>query len=71
MGGRLHRANLKFGRPRPPIVYSNRPSALIIRVEGVCAVTANDRHQLTGVQIWAVKGDNFQVEGSRRLKKLF
>jgi signal transduction histidine kinase len=34
----------------------------IIRAEGVCAVTANARHQVAGIQIWAAKGDNFQVE---------
>jgi len=34
----------------------------IIRVEGVCVVIPNARHQVAGVQIWAAKGDNFQVE---------
>lgn len=34
----------------------------IVRVRGVCAAIANPRHQLTGIEIWAPKPADIQVE---------
>lgn len=40
-------------------------SGSVIRVTGVCAATANGRHQLTGIQLWSPESKFFKVEEPR------
>jgi signal transduction histidine kinase len=36
----------------------------IVRVQGVCAAIANERHQLTGIRIWSPEAKYIQVEAA-------
>ncbi|MGA2555372.1 MAG: hypothetical protein ABSG04_03775 [Verrucomicrobiota bacterium] len=34
----------------------------VVRIRGVCAATSNDRHQLTGIELWVPAGGNILIE---------
>ena len=34
----------------------------VVRIQGICSATSNDRHQLTGVELWVPKVDGVEIE---------